>query len=105
MQQSGPSGLEISQTDRCITKKEYALRKFIKYTLIFFAGLAFYAVTVVPVGMFLYTWKTKKGINIFDNTGFHSYLSCLRQEAYKAAVEEKQNIQKSVSGSKTEATP
>lgn len=49
-----------------------------------------YAVTSVPVGLFIYSLKSDLGINVFSKTGYHSYVQCLRQEAYKAAIREKQ---------------
>ncbi len=57
--------------------------KFLKYTLITFLILTLYVVTSIPVGLFLYSLKTDLGINIFSSTGFHSYVSCLKQEAEK----------------------
>jgi hypothetical protein len=39
--------------------------------------LAVYLVSTVPIGLFLYSLKTKAGINVFGSGGFHAYLQCL----------------------------
>ena len=57
--------------------------KFFKYTLITFLVLTLYVATAIPVGLFLYSFKMDLGINIFSHTGFHSYVSCLKQQAEK----------------------
>jgi len=67
-----------------------ALARILKYLVIAAVALTIYVVTAIPLGMYLYSLKTEKGINLFKETGVHSYISCLRQEAYKARIEEKQ---------------
>lgn len=57
--------------------------KILKYITIFLLIITFYAITAIPVGLFLYSWKMDLGINIFSSTGFHSYISCLKDEAKK----------------------
>ena len=37
----------------------------------------FYLVTVVPVGLFLYSLKSNNGVNVFSKGGYHTYLKCL----------------------------
>lgn len=66
------------------------LKKLAFYLVIFMV----YLVSTVPVGLFLYTLKSDQlGINIFSKTGFHAYLQCLQEQAYK--IEIQQNHQKS----------
>lgn len=36
-----------------------------------------YVVTVVPVGLFLYSLKSNAGYNVFSKGGYHTYLKCL----------------------------
>ncbi len=36
-----------------------------------------YVLTVVPVGLFVYTLKMDAGIDLFQRGGFHAYLQCL----------------------------
>tara|TARA_R110001592_G_scaffold16881_3_gene71423 strand:- start:36260 stop:36517 length:258 start_codon:yes stop_codon:yes gene_type:complete len=48
-----------------------------------------YLVSSVPVGLFLYSLKSDIGINVFSKTGFHSYVQCLREQAYKIKIENK----------------
>ncbi|MDB5492381.1 MAG: hypothetical protein JWO78_2230 [Micavibrio sp.] len=45
--------------------------------------LVVYLVTSVPVGLFLYSLKSNMDIDVFSRTGFHSYLSCLKDQAAK----------------------
>lgn len=82
------------------------MTKPVKYTLIALAGLAFYAVTVVPVGLAVYTWKSQKGVDIFSTTGFHSVLSCVRRETHKAVVEKERRLLQSARTAETpQASP
>jgi hypothetical protein len=53
------------------------------------AFLLIYMASTIPVGLFLYSLKSKAGLNIFSKTGFHSYLSCLEEQAYKIEINEK----------------
>lgn len=62
-----------------------------KKALLFIILLVLYLVTSVPVGLFLYSVKSEMGLNVFSDTGFHSYMHCLREEAYKATIAEKKN--------------
>lgn len=49
-----------------------------------------YLVSTVPVGLFLYSLKSDiLGINIFTKTGFHAYMQCLQEQAYKIEVLQK----------------
>lgn len=68
------------------------MTKPVKYTLIALAMLVFYALTVVPVGLAVYTWKSQKGVDIFSTTGFHSVLSCVRRETHKAVIEKERKL-------------
>lgn len=63
--------------------------QMIKKLLIGFIILTLYLISSVPVGLFIYSLKTENNINIFSKTGFHSYLSCLKNEAHKTISEEK----------------
>lgn len=58
-----------------------SLGKKIFWALVF---LVLYAVTSVPVGLFLYSLKSEAGIDVFTKTGFHGYMDCLKQEAERA---------------------
>ena len=55
-------------------------RKRLVYGFVF---LLFYIVTVMPVGLFVYSLKNEWNINVFQNTGFHAYLACLDRESRK----------------------
>ena len=44
-------------------------------------GVVLYLVTSVPVGLFIYTAKSELGIDVFEKTGFHGYLSCLQSQS------------------------
>jgi len=46
-----------------------------------------YLVSSVPIGLFLYSLKSEAGINVFSNTGFHSYMSCLKEQVEIATQE------------------
>ena len=52
------------------------LRRVGLYAL--FAALYLDLVSTVPVGLFLYTLKTRAGVNIFEHGGFDNYVQCLR---------------------------
>ena len=54
-----------------------------KKVLAVFVFMVVYLVTSVPVGLFLYSLKSEKGIDVFSNTGFHAYMACLESEAQK----------------------
>ncbi len=77
-------------TTRNIDEKEkkgfrpfrFAMRLFLVLML-----LVLYAISSVPVGLFLYSVKSDIGINIFSRTGFHSYMQCLREQAYKIEID------------------
>ncbi len=43
--------------------------------------LAIYLLSSIPVGLFLYSLKSDAGLNIFSKAGFHSYMSCLKEQA------------------------
>jgi hypothetical protein len=53
----------------------------IRKTLLGFFFVVIYLVTSVPVGLFLYSLKSRADINIFSKTGFHSYIYCLEEQA------------------------
>jgi K+-transporting ATPase A subunit len=57
--------------------------KISKYLFIILLALIIYVLTAIPLGMYIYSLKTEKGIDLFKQTGVHSYISCLEQEAYK----------------------
>jgi hypothetical protein len=59
-----------------------ALQRRVWPWLLFFA--VFYAASVVPVGLFIYTLKMGYDVNVFGATGFHGYVKCLDSEARKA---------------------
>lgn len=46
-----------------------------------------YLASTIPVGLLLYSIKSKAGINLFSHTGFHGYLHCLETQAL--AIESK----------------
>jgi hypothetical protein len=69
-------------------KKKKGPFRFIKTTFLIVFLLCLYLATSVPVGLFLYSVKSDIGINVFSKTGFHSYMSCLRKEAYKIKIME-----------------
>jgi hypothetical protein len=51
-----------------------ALRRVGLYALL----AVLYLVSTVPVGLFLYSLKTKADINLFEHGGFDTYMQCLR---------------------------
>ena len=52
-----------------------------------------YLASTVPVGLFLYSLKSDiLGINIFTKTGFHAYMQCLQEQAYKIEVQQNKSI-------------
>lgn len=56
----------------------------VKKVLIGMFLLVLYLVSSVPVGLFLYSLKSELfGVNIFTNTGFHSYMYCLQEQVGK----------------------
>ena len=55
-----------------------------KKFLIILGCLVLYLVTSVPVGLFLYSLKSENGINVFEKTGFHSFMYCLEREGRRA---------------------
>jgi hypothetical protein len=57
--------------------------KTIKNILIASFVLALYLASTVPVGLFLYSLKSSYGINVFSETGYHSYTHCLQEQAKK----------------------
>jgi len=57
--------------------------KLFKKILIVSVILVLYLASTVPVGLFLYSLKSSYGINVFSETGYHSYTNCLQQEAKK----------------------
>jgi hypothetical protein len=68
------------------------MKKPFKISLIVLALLVLYFLTVIPVGLFLYSVKSDLGINMFTKGGFHSYMHCLRQEAYNAQIAAKNDV-------------
>lgn len=66
-----------------------AIWRSFRNIFLFFALLVLYVVTAVPFGLFVYSLKTDLGINLFQKTGFHSFVQCLREEAYKTQIQEK----------------
>lgn len=61
--------------------------RWAKRVALVLAVLVFYLVTSVPVGLFLYTLKTKAGWDVFSGTGFHAYTSCVNRQLKKAHLE------------------
>ena len=61
----------------------------IKKTVIVMLFITIYLASTVPVGLFIYSIKSDIGINIFSHTGFHSYVQCLREQAYKIKIKNK----------------
>ena len=61
----------------------------IRKTLFVMIFITLYLVSTVPVGLFIYSVKSDIGINVFSHTGFHSYMQCLREQAYKVKIENK----------------
>lgn len=54
-----------------------------KKILFYFLLFCIYIISTIPIGLFLYTIKTNKDINIFSESGFHAYEQCLKQEFRK----------------------
>ena len=48
-------------------------RRLVLYSLLF----VLYLVSTVPVGLFIYSFKTEVGFDIFRDGGFDSYMRCL----------------------------
>ena len=53
-----------------------------RYWLWILGFLAFYVLSVVPVGLMLYTIKNTTGFNVFKYGGYHAYLSCVKESLY-----------------------
>ena len=51
-----------------------SLRRFALYALLAILYLA----STVPVGLFIYSLKTRADINVFEHGGFDTYMQCLR---------------------------
>ena len=49
------------------------VRRLALYSLLFLL----YLMSTVPVGLFLYSFKTEVGFDIFRDGGFHAYMQCL----------------------------
>ena len=62
--------------------------KTLKKAAIIIVLILLYLASTVPVGLFLYSLKSAKGLNVFSETGFHSYMHCLKQEAEKIGENE-----------------
>lgn len=62
------------------------LSKITKYTLYGLLFLALYVITAIPLGILFYTWKSELGLDVFSRGGYHSYVSCLKQEMTKAKI-------------------
>lgn len=43
--------------------------------------LVIYIITVMPVGLFIYTLKMDANLNLLNRGGFHAYLQCLEAAA------------------------
>ncbi len=61
--------------------------KLFKKIVIYLVILMLYLASTVPVGLFIYSLKSSQGINVFSETGFHSYTNCLQEEAKKIGGE------------------
>jgi hypothetical protein len=59
------------------------MKKFMLFTLL---GMVYLAASV-PVGLFIYSMKSKMGIDVFATTGFHGYMSCLQEQVAIAQKE------------------
>ena len=60
-----------------------------KKIILFFVIFLVYLISTVPVGLFLYSLKSDIGINVFSKTGFHAYVQCLREQAYRIEIQSK----------------
>lgn len=66
------------------------MAKILKKTAFYLFLFVVYLISTVPVGLFIYSIKSDKlGIDIFSKTGFHTYLQCLREQAYKIEIQDK----------------
>lgn len=66
------------------------MAKILKKTAFYLFLFVVYLISTVPVGLFIYSIKSDKlGIDIFSKTGFHTYLQCLREQAYKIEIHDK----------------
>lgn len=54
-----------------------------KKFLIIIGCIVLYFVSIVPVGLFLYTLKMDLGIDMFSKTGVHSFGVCMYHESQK----------------------
>ncbi len=57
--------------------------RLLKKIVIILILIIVYLISTVPIGLFLYSLKSNNGIDIFNKTGFHSYIHCLNEEAQK----------------------
>lgn len=61
--------------------------KILRRTVLAVVFFLVYLASTIPVGLFLYSMKSDiLGINIFTKTGFHAYMQCLQEQAYKIEV-------------------
>lgn len=66
------------------------MAKILKKAAFYLFLFVIYLISTVPVGLFIYSIKSDKlGIDIFSKTGFHSYLQCLHEQAYKIEIQKK----------------
>lgn len=67
--------------------------RIIKKTVLAIVLLCLYLISTVPVGLFLYTMKSDiLGLNIFSKTGFHAYMQCLQEQAYKIEIHQSEKM-------------
>lgn len=66
--QDGGPGLSMNRLMEGKTWRRVAL-----YAIL----LVVYFASTVPVGLFIYSFKTKVGLDIFRDGGFHAYMMCL----------------------------
>ena len=55
-----------------------------KKIIIILGCVLLYLISTVPVGLFLYSMKMDMGIDVFQRTGFHGFVACLKSESEKA---------------------
>ena len=61
----------------CTDKNAQKICRKPRYWLWIVVFFAVYVVSVVPVGLFLYTIKTEAGIDLFRYGGLHAYGECI----------------------------
>ncbi len=60
------------------------MKKLYKKRIVLVVAIcAFYLMTVMPLGLLIYTLKSDLGINVFKKTGYHGFVNCLNEQIEK----------------------